>query len=265
MPTTYTHYRFGSDVLKQLPESYRERILAYRDLYDIGLHGPDLLFYYKALFKNPVNQLGFAMHERPGKDFFRAAKSALDPASDLVPSLAYLYGFICHFSLDSICHPYVEEQVRRTGITHSEIEAELDRALMIADGYDPITYRPTGHLKASEFNAHTIVRFFPTVTEPQIYKSIKSIRWYCNMLVAPKAYQRWVINTALKLAGSYDSIHGMIINYQPNPACVTTRTTLEHLYQQAVPLAVDLIMEYQAYLSGDRNLDERFDHTFGEE
>lgn len=35
----------------------------HRDLYDIGLHGPDILFYYKALKSHPVNQQGHTVHE----------------------------------------------------------------------------------------------------------------------------------------------------------------------------------------------------------
>lgn len=265
MPTTYTHYRFGRDVFKQLPASFQEQIFPFHELYDIGLHGPDLLFYYKALMKNPISQLGFAMHDKPAREFFRAAKLAMDQTSEPGPSLAYLYGFICHFALDCTCHPYVEEKARSAGITHSEIEAELDRWLMVGDGLNPVTYHPTGHLKASESNARTIARFFPTLTKQQVYKSIKSIRWYCDMLVAPMPLKRRMIDTILKLAGSYDSIHGMIINYKPNPACTTICMTLENLYLQALPMAVDLIQGYQAYLLGDQKLDPRFNHTFGED
>lgn len=264
MPTTYTHYRFGRDVLRQLPDNLKELIVPYRDLYDIGLHGPDLLFYYRALMKNPVNQIGFSMHDKPAREFFRSAKLAMDQTSEPGPCLAYLFGFICHFALDSTCHPYIEEKVRETGITHSEIEAELDRALMVMDGHNPITFHPTGHLKATRPGAQVIARFFPTVKEKQIYKSIRSIKWYCDRLVAPEPWKRRVIFRLLKIGRSYHSIHGMVINYKPNPACAATCTTLEHLYLQALPLAVELIVNYQAYLLGDQKLDVRFEHTFGE-
>ena len=69
MPSTYAHRRFGADVLAQLPESLQAKIAPYRELYDMGLHGPDLLFYYKALQSNPVSRLGNAMHEQPGAVF----------------------------------------------------------------------------------------------------------------------------------------------------------------------------------------------------
>ncbi len=51
------------------PGSCGEKITPYRPLYDMGLHGPDLMFYYRALQSNPVNRLGNAMHEQPGRVF----------------------------------------------------------------------------------------------------------------------------------------------------------------------------------------------------
>ena len=49
MPTTYAHYRFGKEVTEALPRGLQNTIEYHRDLHDIGLHGPDILFYYKAL------------------------------------------------------------------------------------------------------------------------------------------------------------------------------------------------------------------------
>ena len=46
MPTTYAHYRFGKEVTEALPRGLQNTIEYHRDLYDIGLHGPDILFYY---------------------------------------------------------------------------------------------------------------------------------------------------------------------------------------------------------------------------
>ena len=73
MPSTYAHRRFGADVLERLPAELQEKIAPYRELYDIGLHGPDLLFYYHAAKSTPVSALGNAMHEQPGAVFFERA------------------------------------------------------------------------------------------------------------------------------------------------------------------------------------------------
>ena len=65
MPSTYAHRRFGADVLDHLPAELQEKIAPYRELYDIGLHGPDLLFYYPALKSTPLSSMGYAMHSEP--------------------------------------------------------------------------------------------------------------------------------------------------------------------------------------------------------
>ena len=78
MPSTYAHRRFGADVLERLPAELQEKIAPYRELYDIGLHGPDLLFYYHAAKSTPVSALGNAMHEQPGAVFFERARGVVN-------------------------------------------------------------------------------------------------------------------------------------------------------------------------------------------
>ena len=89
MPSTYAHRRFGADVLALLPDGLRATLEQHRELYDIGLHGPDLMFYYKALQSNPVNRLGNAMHEQKGEVFFTRARTVVENATDKSAALAY--------------------------------------------------------------------------------------------------------------------------------------------------------------------------------
>lgn len=46
MPSTYAHYRLGQQVRQALSGPQREAVEAWPALYLIGLHGPDILFYY---------------------------------------------------------------------------------------------------------------------------------------------------------------------------------------------------------------------------
>ncbi|WP_244833924.1 hypothetical protein [Clostridium sp. BJN0001] len=64
MPSTYAHYRLGQKVLGKLPDEIKTTINSYKQLYDIGLHGPDILFYYKPLWSCTVNKQGYDIHER---------------------------------------------------------------------------------------------------------------------------------------------------------------------------------------------------------
>jgi hypothetical protein len=92
MPSTYAHRRFGADVLALLPDGLRQTLEQHRELYDMGLHGPDLMFYYKALQTNPVNRLGNAMHEEKGEVFFTRARAVVEHAADKDAALAYALG-----------------------------------------------------------------------------------------------------------------------------------------------------------------------------
>jgi hypothetical protein len=264
MPTTYTHYRFGKDVYKQLDISAQEMVDSFRGLYDIGLHGPDLLFYYQALSKNPVNQTGFAMHQKPGRDFFEYAKSVLKTTTAPKPAMAYLYGFLCHFALDSNCHPYIEQMVRKLHLSHSAIEAELDRFFMEKDGLNPITYRPTAHLNPCTFHARVIAPFFPGIEDKKIRSCIRSIRFYCNRLVIPNPLLRWLTLTILRLTQSSESTQDMIIRYETISECTPVCLHLESLYDKAVTDAVALIENWSSSITSRTPLDKRYDHTFGE-
>ncbi len=45
---------YGPQVLEQLEPAARERIVCHLACYNIGLHGPDLLFLYKPLSQAPI-------------------------------------------------------------------------------------------------------------------------------------------------------------------------------------------------------------------
>jgi len=264
MPSTYAHRRFGADVLVQLPRELREKITPYRPLYDMGLHGPDLMFYYRALQSNPVNRLGNAMHEQPGLVFFTRARGVVNTARNKNAALAYALGFVCHFALDSTCHPYVERYTRESGVSHCEIETEFDNQLMREDGLDPMHFFTAGHIRPNREFAKIIAPFYENVTADETYGAMRGMVRVHHLLQATSPVKRWVVLTALKAAGTYDVMHGLVANLQPNPRCEASDKELEALYQQALPLAVRLITEYVEGLSNGAPLDKAYDHTFGE-
>ena len=106
MPSTYAHYRMGQEVRSILEEKNKKIVEAYPELFWIGLHGPDILFYYHPLSSNEVNQIGYKMHAKPGKKFFENAAKIVNLQKERDAHLAYVYGFICHFALDETCHVY---------------------------------------------------------------------------------------------------------------------------------------------------------------
>ena len=104
MPTTYAHYKFGKEVMSALPRPLQNAIENNRELFDIGLHGPDILFYYRAAVKNRVSGQGYELHEKMADEFFEHAVQVIGEEDNPAAARAYIYGFICHFALDSECH-----------------------------------------------------------------------------------------------------------------------------------------------------------------
>lgn len=261
MPTTYAHYRFGCEVLAGLPPEMQAVVQRHRSLFDFGVHGPDLLFYFKPLGKNSVNQLGYRSHERTGRDFFTQAVAAVQAAPDRDAALSYLYGVLCHFTLDRECHPYVGEK-EKTGASHSEIEASFDRYLMLKDGLEPVTHRVTKHLLPSPESARVIAPFYPPLTEQEVYQAEKSMRFFLNLLIAPKCKRRLLLG-AMGLVGK-SSFGDMFVPLEQNPKCTDSDEILFARYTGALALATELFAQLDNMLRGTGVLGTGFDHTFGE-
>lgn len=264
MPTTYAHRRFGAQVLEMITPEAREKIQAYPDLFYFGVHGPDLLFYYDALKKNKVNSLGSRIHELPGEDFFTKAAAVLRQTKqeDLPAAYSYIYGFLCHYALDVCCHGYIQEKIDASGISHSEIEAELDRELLVMDGKDPVRQKLTDHLKPSQENARIISAFYEGISEEEISKTMKDMVMYLDLLVLPGKLKRGIVLWLLKVVNHYDSMHGLIINYEKNPECADSTEKLITLYENARELATQLIDTFSAYVREEMPLQEVYTYNF---
>ncbi|MDO4357846.1 MAG: zinc dependent phospholipase C family protein [Clostridia bacterium] len=264
MPSTYAHYRFGARLLERLPEAQRGMLMRRRALYDIGQHGPDILFYHHPLKSDPIRRMGSAMHERPGREFFARAVEILRKleGEERLRAETYVLGFAAHFALDSACHPYVEQRVRETGITHTEIEVEFDRRLMAADGCPERC--PIEHIVASEDNAMTIAPFFEGVSPPQIAFALRSMRRYGRLLDTRWPWLRWTIRTVTAKLDSSGELPGwMATGHQP--ACDETCEGLSERFERGLRLAETLFVEFDAVLSGDGTLNPAYDATFGAE
>ena len=260
MPSTYAHRRFGANVLDHLPAPLRKKLEAHRELYDIGLHGPDLLFYYHAEKSTTVAALGNAMHDEPGRTFFDRARRVVHEEADREAALAYALGFVCHFALDSTCHPFVEQFTRESGVTHCEIETEFDNMLLRRDGHDPKSFFTASHIRPTAENARVIAPFYEGVTVDETLAAMKGMITVHHFLQAANPVKRWVVLTGMRVAGKYEFMHGLVANPQPNPKCVQSSQKLEELYKTAVPLAVRLIEEY----AENKPLGAEYQHTFGE-
>lgn len=153
MPALLTHDFFGQDMLARITGDFFNRAndealsAELRRAFLLGNQGPDPLFYAQLTpsFAR-AKQFGTLMHAEKAAEtlaaFRRIALCAAEPDQSLL--LAYLLGFLCHYSLDCTVHPFVYAQQyaicdagvkgldRRDGqVVHGQIEADLD-AMMLA-------------------------------------------------------------------------------------------------------------------------------------
>ncbi len=249
MPTTYAHYYFGREAESLLPEVAAKAVREYRQLYDIGLHGPDILFYYHPLKHDEVGQLGGAMHSRSAKDFFYPARDVYESAENKDAALAYLAGFLCHYALDSACHGYIEKKLTVSSLSHEEIECEFDRYLMEKNGIAVFHTDVTAHIFPSNENAAVIAPFFETLTPKQIKRTLRMMKLSCSML-SGRGWRRPVVDIGLKLSGHYDIFHKMVMAKEALPESADSNLRLEKLFRKALSQYRALIEQYLAFLEG---------------
>lgn len=246
MPNTYAHYRFGNQVKEQVNEDARRIIEANIELFNIGVHGPDILAFYNPLKTNYIKKLGSTEHAEPALKLLEYAETQIKNKDNKAPYLAYMYGVICHFALDSYCHGYVNGRKAKTGIGHNLMEAEFDRMLMKQDGKNPFRFKPANTIIPTKQYADIIAAVSPKVFPREVYKSVRGMRKWCNFYVAPTIFDRVIIYGALLVSGNYSSKNGMIIKHKPNKSCEESNKELLRLYRKAGRMAIKLIDEYNA-------------------
>ena len=262
MPSTYAHYHFGNLAMQGLDDNLKKTILKYRDLYNIGVHGPDILFYTEPYHSVPISDYGFAMHPKPASEFFTRAKEVYQnhPANQEAMQ-SYLLGFVTHFCLDTTDHPYVEAKIHASHVSHTLIEVEYDRHLLIKDGYNPLSKDLVAHIKPTTFNVDIVHAFFSQFTHEQIESTLKQMIFYIHLLSC-KGFKRKALFTAMKAIGVYTMLHDQFMNEKAVPACEDSNLRLDKLEKVAYQLFLELAPNLINYLNDIEPLDERFNQTF---
>lgn len=138
MPAIFAHYTFGAEALADFAAPMRRIVCAHRGLFDLGLQGPDFYFFdqFQALRGKHYSKTGSALHHGSCEKLLLAleGEGGRRPTS---AELAYLFGLIGHFALDSTAHPAIERWVAELAYDHHRLETEFDRYLLERRGFDP--------------------------------------------------------------------------------------------------------------------------------
>lgn len=262
MPANYAHYRFGKKVYRELNESLTKIIRENMNIFFIGLHGPDILFYNNIIKSNRITRMGHGLHDAIASGFFMNAKKVICESEEHDAALAYTLGFICHFVLDSECHGFIEYKKRNSSMTHSRIETELERSLMISEGKDPHTYDTLGHIEINDRDTEIISEFFRTVDEKEIKRSLKNMKKVSRFLICRNRFKLAMIKTVMFFSGDYNEYKDLIMRKNPDDNCIESTFELRKRYKNAKGIAVELLEEFWEDLYTD-SLNIRFARTYG--
>ncbi len=115
MPAFSTHYAFACETVQGIQKELDFKLN--EQAYLLGAQGPDVFFFHRILCAVPGKSLrkqGSAIHREKPSLIFESLGNAFKNGSDIEKS--YIIGFITHYSLDRMCHPYVysfQEKVLR--------------------------------------------------------------------------------------------------------------------------------------------------------
>ena len=261
MPTTYAHWRFGDKCIRMLPDDLQNIILNNRAIFDYGVHGPDIFFYYNCLKHNEVNRYGSAMHDIPYKDTLAQIKENFKKTENKDMALSYLLGFTCHFTLDSYCHGFIEKVDETMPYSHGKIESQFDRYLLIKDGFNPVTKSVTDMFHPDKKMAKVISGLFNKFDEDIIYKTLKDQKLYLNLLKDNSDIKRFFLITAMDIAG-VPSFKDLLITKENVEELKPVNIRLNKYFDMALkhyPVLADSLI---GYLSDKNELNTYFKHNF---
>lgn len=261
MPSHYAHYRFGALALEAMPPEVCRCVRRFRQLYDVGLHGPDLFFYHNIFAEDTAAKLAGQFHRQTGEAFFGKVCRQLRLESSEA-AMAYLYGVLAHYCLDSACHPYVHTIVRESDVDHVELETEFDRFLLALDGKrPPHTFDCSPHMKLTRGECVTVSAFYPQTTPAMVFRSICSMAFSVKTLASPKGIARNGRDAAVKLTGG--RLAPYIMTRTPNPRCSHLDADMLALFDQALENYPRLLEALGAHMTRNAPLGEGFEKTFG--
>lgn len=261
MPSLYAHHRFGEQILPRLPADIRGTIARHRAMFDSGLQGPDFLFFYKPSSKNPIRALAGAIHRQSGREYFTHICRELRIDSD-EEILAYLFGLLGHYCLDSVCHPFIRSRTGSDSHKHNAMESEFERYLLARDGVKkPHTYPRSRLTRLNQHQCGLIRSFYEPAAGEEIFVAAQSQRLFISLLTCSNGLHRAIAGAVVQSLG--EDTMGLIIPPKPDPEFSADNEPLLALFDQALERYPQLMDRLRDHLTFREPLSEGFDAIFG--
>ena len=260
MPSTYAHYRFGVKMLPTLPADVRRSVQRFRRMYDVGLHGPDIFYFYNPFSAKGTGALGIKFHEQNGKTFFsRICRSIRMERNEA--AAACLYGLLCHYCLDAALHALIDELAQDSG-SHLRMEAEFDRFLLEMDGKSPACAQDLSpHMELKHREYEIVAKFYTGITDKDIRECLRNMAAITKVCAVAPGKRRTVI---AKLTGTDGKTPlKVMIPAEPDPDYSRLDPVLLQLYEEAEQRFPEMLLQLYSHMTYNAPLEKEFDPIFG--
>lgn len=259
MPALYAHFLFGEKVKDLLPEKLMNLVEEHQKEYLLGLQGPDVLFYYHPLRRRTVT--GQKIHWEPASGFLENAACVLREDSD-DGMLAYMIGFICHFTLDSDCHPIIRDYMEQDGLSHAALETEFDRLLMRRQQIDPAQFSPKPLIPKGSGAMDCAAPFYPEAVNRQLDRSLFFMRCFLSFFYSPRKTTKRIIKIMITLSRLSKKGKGFMGGDTPDPEGSQALDALLFVFTDALATAQEQIGNFLDAVEGTSSLNARFARNF---
>ena len=302
MPATLTHAKFAMDVYNLLDDTYKT--IDNKDFlkYKMFAQSTDPLMFYniESLHKGKnIRRLQFYFHTNKSQEFFIKLCQIIKDNKLYNDSsiISFLYGFICHYVLDSTIHPFV---IYKTGFFdkknkdtykyngyHEYMETYLDNIMIKKMEKNPYSFKIHDYsfdLKKFDNNLNMVINeCFKSVfninnMDKIYYKSLKQMRRFLKRYRYDKLgiklffYKKIDLFSSKKIFRFYTlSYHTSLDNddsflnesrkvwYNPVDPSTKSNESFYDLYNKSIREACDIIYKVNKYFDGEKvNLEKVF-------
>ena len=259
MPATYAHWRFGAECIEMMPKDLQKLVHEHRDIYNLGVHGPDIFFYN--LPDKQLVSFGYNMHNIPFIAFIEFSRRIYNSIkfNDKDEMFVYLLGFLSHYVLDTTCHSYIERKTEVSKISHARVESQWERHLMELDNRVPNFVDRTESLRPNRKIATTISHFF-NFSPRRTYRALKAMYELVKFENCVSERKLNLLRKAMAKFGFMDK-YDLLVEFKEDERCKDSNLRLDKLENKALKMYPKLLKNYIDVLTlKTKKIDDFFKH-----
>jgi hypothetical protein len=261
MPAVAAHYYFGQRVEERLPGNIAAMIKRHQPVFDLGLQGPDLLFYYNPARTNPVSSLGIAIHSQIASGRIAGASAALRKEWDEA-ACCYLLGYVCHFTLDSSFHGDIAVAAPRI-IDHFLLESELDRQVILKHyAKKPTAFKRHNLVKTRLKTYDCLIAVYPELTQAQLQKCARGFVFYLKVLYSPANVKKRIVKIIERTIGKANFFSALSVPDKANKIFYNDAKTLFSRMADLEEKGAGAVMNVVEHIRGNAQLSDIFQRNF---